>query len=160
MSELFLSRIISGNLYFKYDNKSYWIKCPTSLEKYMAQIIYEESYKNALEEGLYTDDQILNMLIENKIWNAEKEKELETTKKDIDILKEELFKNYFKSETRNRTRKMIEIAKIRIMELFEEKNQYHYLSCSGYASTARTRYLVGFSLRRSNGAKVYSGKKI
>lgn len=159
MSELFLSRIISGNLYFKYDNKSYWIKCPTSLEKYMAQIIYEESYKNALEEGLYTDDQILNMLIENKIWNAEKEKELETTKKDIDILKEELFKNYFKSETRNRTRKMIEIAKIRIMELFEEKNQYHYLSCSGYASTARTRYLVGFSLRRSNGAKVYSGKK-
>jgi hypothetical protein len=58
----------------------------------MAQIIYEESYKNALEEGLYTDDQILDMLIKNNLWDSEKEKELETTKKDIDILKEELFK--------------------------------------------------------------------
>lgn len=158
MSELSLSRIISGNLYFKYDKKSYWIKSPTSLEKYMSQIIYEESYKNALEEGLYTDDQILDMLIKNNLWGSEKEKELETTKKDIEILKEELFKNYFKSETRNRTRKMLELARNRMIELFAIKNQYHYLSCSGYASTARTRYLVGFSLRKENGAKVYSGK--
>ena len=124
----------------------------------MSQIIYEESYKNALEEGLYTDDQILDMLIKNNLWDSEKEKELETTKKDIETLKEELFKNYFKSETRNRTRKMLELARNRMIELFAIKNQYHYLSCSGYASTARTRYLVGFSLRKGNGAKVYSGK--
>lgn len=155
--ELFLARIISGNLYFKYDRKCYWIKSPTCLEKYMAQIIYEESYKKATKEGLYSDEQILEILKKNNLWNDKKEEEFEKTKKDIDILKEELFKSYFKSETRNKTRKMLDLARHRISELHAEKNQYYFLSCSGYASTARTRYLVGYSLRNMNGKKVYSG---
>lgn len=157
MLELLLARIISGTLQFKCRKKIYWIKSPTSIDKYCAQIAYYEAEKEAIEEGFYTDDEAVELLIKNGLWSQEKDSELQTTKKDIDILKQELFKNYFKTDQRNKTRQYLQVAKNRIATLFSEKNQYHHLSCSGYAATARTKYLVGFSLYNSSHKRVYPG---
>lgn len=157
MSELLLTRIISGTLRFHYDNKFYLIKPISSLEKYISQQIFEDTERDALIEGMYSEEEIKNILVENGLWSKDSDDKLESLKKDIEILKVEIFKNYFFSEKKRITRMMLDVAQTALYNLVRVRGQYAHLGASGFAAMMKTRYMVGLGLHTSNNKKVFYG---
>lgn len=156
MDELFINRIIAGIMRFKYKDKVYLIKNPDRYHKYIAEEIYQEALVDARVEGLYTDLEINDMLIEQGIWNDEKEEKLKALNKEIEELKINLFQNFYKEKESAAIRKVLSIAKTDKSLLTIEKYSYTYLSVSGYASTAKIKYLIGSSLFHENNTHVFN----
>lgn len=156
MDELLIARIIAGFIRFNYKDKIYLIKHPERHDRYIAEEIYQEALVDASVEGLYTDHEINDMLIEHGIWNDEKEELLEKLNKEIEELKVNLYKNFYKDKESAAIRKVLLVAKIDRVNLFSEKYSYIHISATGYASTLKTKYLVGSSLYHQYGDRVFT----
>jgi len=97
LDELLIARIIAGFIRFNYKDKIYLIKHPERHDRYIAEEIYQEALVDASVEGLYTDHEINDMLIEHGIWNDEKEELLEKLNKEIEELKVNLYSRCYRN---------------------------------------------------------------
>lgn len=157
--ELYVSRIINGIFRCNINDHFYIIKQPDRNIRHIAQQIYVDTIREAELEGMYNDEELENFLIENGMWSEQKEADLKQIQEDMDELKVKLFKSTYKSEERNMIRKMLEVAKSTFFSLYQQKNAYNHLSCDGFASTMKIRYLVGKSLMHENGNAVWKDEE-
>lgn len=118
------------------------LKEPSIEDLYESQLIYQESYNDAIADDVYNDKEYLRFLVENDHWSKEEEKELEQLPKTIEDLKVSLYKAFAQSNTRNGIRREIKDAKKRCRELLDKKHKYDYLSAHGIASMAQVYYLT------------------
>jgi hypothetical protein len=155
LKEFYITRIITGFFRCKINNQIYLIKQPDRHTRHIAQEVYLEALKDAELDGLYNDEELSKFLKQNDIWDDQKQKDLDQLHKDIEDYKVSLFKAAFKSEERKMIRGLLSLAKDKFYELSSLKVSYNHLSCSGTASTAKIRYLVGKSLAYEDGTKVW-----
>jgi hypothetical protein len=155
LKELYVSRIINGVFRCKINEIFYIIKQPDRRVRHIAQQIYFDAIKDAELEGMYNDDELDKFLIENNLWSDQKEKDFKQIQLDIEELKVKLFQSIYKSEEKKVLRKMIFIAKENLLSLYQQKNAYNHLSCDGFASTMKMRYLVGKSLKYEDDTDVW-----
>jgi hypothetical protein len=96
---------------------------------------YEEYYKKAESEGIFTKDGILELMINSGLWGLNEEDELQKTPKTIDKLKVQLYENYsaFKSKQVERIRRQLKKYRKRYLQLLEKKNKYDTYTCEGIA---------------------------
>lgn len=156
LKELYVSRIVNGVFRCKINDHFYIIKQPDRRIRHIAQQIYFDAIKEAELDGLYNEDELNQFLIDNQLWSDQKEKDLKQIHSDIDELKVKLFQSIYKSEERKMLRKMLSIAKENLVSLYQQKNAYNHLSCDGFASTLKMRYLVGKSLKYEDDTNVWS----
>lgn len=155
LKELYITRIITGFFRCKINDEIYIVKQPDRHVRHIAQEVYVEAFKDAELNGLYKDDELEKFLYENNVWSEDKENDLQQIVKDIEEFKVKLFKAAFKSEERKMLRGLLSLAKEKFFELSNIKSAYNHLSCSGTASTAKMRYLVGKSLTYEDGSNVW-----
>jgi hypothetical protein len=155
--ELLIARIIAGCLRFSVDGKRYLIRQPGRLRRYKAQQVYQEALAEGLVDELYSDDEIDALMRSSGLWDDEREKKIETLNKDIEKLKVGLFRAFFKSKERDFSRKALQVARIELASLYNQKNVYASMGASGFAQVARTRYLVGSGLLDDKGRRVWKG---
>jgi len=153
--DLLIARIIAGCLRFSVDGKRYLIRQPGRLRRYKAQQVYQEALTEALEDELYSDSEIENLLRSNGLWDDERQKQTATLDKDIEKLKVGLFRAFFKSKERDVIRKALSAAKQELASLYAQKNIYSPMGATGFAQVARTRYLVGSGLLNDKGKRVW-----
>jgi len=153
--ELYISRIITGFFRCRINEKVFLLKQPDRHTRHIAQEIFIESFKEAELDGLYVQEELDFFMYSNNVWDEEREKQIVQMPKDIEELKVRLFEATFKSEERKLIRKMLGIAKEKFSELHKEKNLYNHLSCEGFASMNKMRYLVGKGLCFENGDRVW-----
>ncbi len=161
--ELMVARISSGTVRcpirdFHDKPATIIIKQPTRDQIYIGQELYVDVFRESELGGLFTDDEIYDFMMEGGFWDDEKEKNLKAIPKDIDEFKFKLFKLTFKTNERNMARKAIDKARSLLNELLIERNAYSYLSCSGAANLARSKYLLGCSLYYPNGQPVFTSE--
>ena len=154
--ELILSRIFCGHIRFKYENKFFLIKHPTLIQKYKAEQIYYDSMNDAKFSGLYDETSLKDFLSVNNLWTPEKDKDVESLKKDIETLKIGLFKNFSRTKEKELTKKGLLEAKDHLRELLSEKSSYDHLTCAGYAAASRSRYLIGINICRDDEKLIYN----
>lgn len=155
--EILLYRILSGIYRFKYKNKSFCLKSISNYHKYISEEIYIKYYNKAKEDGMYTEQQVLSLLISQNLWNSEKEEELNKSKKFLDQLKVELFDNYHKTDSRNINKARIEQVRKKCLELLAAKHQLDHFSCDAYASSVKAKYIVSKCLYRG-GIRVFKNR--
>lgn len=153
--DLLIARIIAGCFRFTSEGRRFLIRQPGRLRRYKAQQVYQEALEEAFADELYSDDEIDAMLRANGLWDEEREHKLKTLKEDVDKLKVNLFKSFFKSRDRDFIRKALNIARMEIYDLTSQKNIYAPMGASGFAAVARTRYLVGSGLYDDKGKRVW-----
>ncbi len=153
--DLLIARIIAGCFRFIYEDRRFLVRQPGRLRRYKAQQVYQEALQEAFLDDLYSDDEINVMLRSNGLWDDDRELKLKTLHEDVDKLKVSLFKSFFKSRERDVIRKAIQIARIEIASLNNQKNVYAPMGATGFAQVARTRYLVGSGLCDDKGKKVW-----
>lgn len=148
--ELLVARICSGSIRWQ----EYLFKPNTKEQEYIGWEIYDEVFRQSELEGLYTDDELYSFLLEEHLWDEEKEKMFMGIPKDIEEFKVKLFQLTFKSNERAVARKALGIAKAKYLSLLGERHAYDHLSCAGAASMARSRFLISGSLHSKNDKEV------
>ncbi len=144
--ELLISRICCGYLRYKTANQVLLIKSPTLDVVYESNEIYQEIYNKSKEEGVLTDKDILLMLLENKLWTTQNEKDYtDVLPKHVEYWKEELFKHRLNKPQLEKTRKYLAVAKEELNRLSGIRHFYDYISCHGVAIYAKTQFIVEHS---------------
>jgi hypothetical protein len=159
--EFLVSRVVSGCLRCRITDRfgqaaKLLIKPPSREQRYDAQELYQEVFIESELQGCYSDQELLSFLLENSLWDEDREKLITGLPKEIEEFKVRLFKELFKSNERKVIRKALGVAKEKLEELTHQRNAYGYLSCSGAAAIARNRYLMGCSLYYPDGRPVFA----
>lgn len=158
--QLYVSRIVTGVVPLKCRDdfgsiKQYFAYPPSALDRLRADELYLTTYEQARFQGVLTDDEMLQAVVERDLWSANKQQELEALPKQIEEFKVGLFNSYFNGKQRDRFRKMLKKAKERQQELLSERHAFDVNTCEGVARLARSQYLLGCNLRDATGRKLW-----
>jgi len=150
-----LSRILAGVIRIPYGTTLLVVHPTTRLQRYIAEEVYAAEYEQAVEDGVFTDEDFVEYLEENGFWTAENEQESEKVNKDIETLKIKLFESFVKFREREQIRLYLRKAESRAGELHEQRHRFDHLCCHSVAEIAKGRYLLGSSLRTSAGEPIF-----
>ncbi len=159
-----VNRIICNAIRFQFTSdlgrkEHFLLKSPTTYEKYLGNLLYEELYGEYLLDGLYTDEELLEYMVSEGFWTMQEEQQITSLKKEIENFKLELFQSKFKSLHRQTLRKYIKVAKETLIKLIEKKSTYNHLSAHGCAGMAKIRFLIGKSIYTQKRKKIFGGSK-
>lgn len=118
-----IDRIISKKIYFVYHDNIYYYKYPTSDLKLQSSLIYEEFYDKIKYDNLIQED-IDFYLQDYDIADLSLKKFLDDKYKQLDNIKVDLYKNFWKTkESKNLRNKLKTVRKT----IQDTENQLHYL---------------------------------
>ena len=135
--EYFISRIRSGVYYIQSEGKNICVKPPTLEDDYFINEKFKEEYDKCLDEGLKTEDEIIDWMRSKELWTYEDDQREEGLKKDIEKLKKEIYNNRHRSKLREHIRKGIRAGEKQLSEAIEKKSKYFSNSCEGIANLAK-----------------------
>ena len=115
---------------------------PSLQQLYKSQVVYKETYRDALVKNNLTTDESVELLEAEGIWSLEKEKTLEQLPKEVEELKIKIFKNFRQITVREGYRQDLRNLENQFTELMQEKMQYNYVTCEGLATYARLNWLI------------------
>lgn len=151
--EYFLYKILSGYAPYKIGSKKLKIYHPYGDILYEGISVYIDARNQALEDGVMTEKEALELLESDRLWSDEKEKNYqEVLPKHIEYWKKQLFLSFFKSEDRKTIRKYLKKAKQEYEEMHNTRHKYHANTCDGIANYSRLQFFVE-NLTKYNGKK-------
>ncbi len=160
--ELLVARVTSGCVRVEVPSRRgspfLLIRTPTRQQRYLAQEVYEDEFREAELGGVYTEAELVAFLLSEKLWSEEDQKLLDELPKQIDDMKVGLFNALLRSSDRVVTRKALGVAKDALAELHGRRHAYDHLSCAGVAAASRMKFLVGCGLSRTDGRPFYRGE--
>lgn len=153
--DTYISRIISGRQEYSVGERRFFIVNPTHQDRCRANQIYKDSIVDGIYQGLLSNEDVFNLLIDNGIWTVEKQKEYDTLISNIEMLKIKLFNFAFKSKEREVGKKTLRVSKERFEKLTSIKHSFDHFTYEGYANIVRYRYLMAASVRNSDGSRTF-----
>lgn len=151
--EYFLYKILSGYVVYTTNGKRLKIYHPYGEILQEGAFVYIEARKQALEDGVMTESDAIDLLKSEDLWSDEKEKNYqEVLPKHIEYWKKQLYLSFFKSEDRKTIRKYLRKAKQEYEEMHNIRHKYHANTCDGVASYSRLQFFIE-NLTRYNGKK-------
>lgn len=149
--ELLVARICSGTVRVQVREANYVLVRPTVEDQYMACEVYSETFQRAELEGVYNEQDLLDFLLLNELWDEESQKFLDTLPKEIEEFKVQLYRASFRSNEQQVVRKALAVAKAKLLEVAARRAAYNHLSCAGLAAVAKTRFIISRCLRTEDG---------
>lgn len=134
----------------------FYFKTPTSEQRYLAAELYHELLLTYKFDDLYSDDEVIGLLVRNEKWSQEEENQLETIKKDIEEFKIKLSQSFVRSKDRTFLKKAISNAKKKLSKLIEKRSSYDCYTSCGLALLAKTRFLIGVSIYDEKNNRVFN----
>jgi len=156
--KLILSRIISGLLIFKYNNETLYLIYPSLELKYEAELYYQDLYESYKFSDWITEDDILNILKENKLWSDMNEKQFSILQKQIDQTKIELFKSFFNPKQQQKNiRAKLNGFKNLYDKHYNIRHSLDHLTVDGFCEKYKNEFLLINSIfkKQNNEYKKY-----
>ena len=150
--EFFVSRIMSGLLKYEKDDLILFMHPLDVGQYYEAQEVFQKTYREALSEGIMTEEECLLMLVEHGLWNDEKQETMDGIEKDMETLKIEVFEAYFKESVKNAAKDLLNKAKIKYSELHDERHSYDFVTCLGVSTFARFNWIIENTTKHLDGS--------
>lgn len=155
-----ISRIIAGFVRYKRPTSSLLIRKPSEFYKIQAHEMWTDIYENSLCEGTgMTSDEYEDYIRIKNIWTDEKELKLKTLPKDLEELKLKYYECDINLTERDSIRKLLKVVKADIEYLYQQKNSYFYLTAKGIADLFKSKFLLGMSLYKENGKRLFDTSK-
>lgn len=146
-----LYRILQGRLRLPHHDPVFYIYEPCREIIEASFEIYDQAYQSAYFKGVYIKQELKEVLFNNELWSPDDDKQAEKIEKQIEELKLEAYKSYFKPKELSGIK-----ANIRHFEkLYSKfKSKFHILdhtSCEGVASFSRMLWIVSQTTKDDNG---------
>lgn len=152
--EFFINTIRSGNIYIKHRDVALVIKPLTYLQSIEAYHVYTDAYDEALQDGLMTEEDVDQMMMEKGLWTPDDEAIIKRIQDDLERLKVEIFNNHHLPSKRETIRRYIRAAEKGLLDKANEKQIYFSNTCEGVASTERLCWILSNTTYLDN--KIYS----
>ena len=119
--EYFVSRLRSGLYIIKHSGLRLTIR-PYDIEQELeSNLVYQEAYEEASEDGIMTEDEMEEWMLEKGLWSKEEDNVMEVVKKDIDKLRVQMYENRNKDDVRETARRYLRAAERALLERLQKK---------------------------------------
>ena len=132
--EYFVSRIRCGFYLIDYNGFKIKLLTPSVDDEFYTQQVYMDSYERCLEDGIKTQDEMLEWMKERDLWSNDEELKIEGLQKDIDKLKKALYTNRFRSEIVSQIRRGLEKGREQLFKA--QANKYSFFEQTAEAQAA------------------------
>jgi len=151
--EYFVSKIRSGKYYIKYKDIKLTVLTPTIDDLYFIEEKYYNTYNECLFDGIKTDEQVEEWMIQKNLWSLEKDQKIEGIKKDIEKVKVQMYENRFNLNLVTNGKSVLRTGEKQLKDLAGEKAKFFRNSCEGVALGSR----VGEYMKRCTffGSELY-----
>ena len=128
---------------------------PSPLDKKKSFLIYDKAYKQAIEDGLLTEEELKMFYIENGLWSIEKEIRIETIKDDIHKMLKGLLSLLFHVNKLKMAKVMLRTAEKELRNLLTQKMFLLKHSAEDYALSQRQKYILSRIVYNNNGERFW-----
>ena len=151
--EFLLARIMAGYSRYRLPKNIFVIVKPATIDQnYIAQEVFHETYELAKDRGIFTSEDILNIMIENDMWTPLDVKREEQIPKDIENIKVQMFQDAFKLQAREAKRKILRKMEEQFFKVKSKRHAYDFVTCEGVATYARWNWLIENCTYRLDGS--------
>lgn len=140
--EFFIAIIRSGNVYVESDNLLLVIKPATIEQSVTANLVYDKAYKQAMIDGIMSEDELDEWMYESGLWTKEDDDKTDGFKKDLERLKIEIYNNRHDSKLREKIRLYLRAGEKQILNHLKNKNIYYQNSREGYALSEKIAWTI------------------
>lgn len=147
-----LNRIIQGRLRLRLGDLVLFIHEPTQEIIEESFDIYDQYYEKAYFSGVYIQEEITELLIENDLWNPVEERNIEKLKDRIENLKVQAYENFHNKRKLMGTKRQIRATERDLGTLMHKKVQFDHMSCGGVASFARRSWIIEKTTKNTDGS--------
>ena len=137
-----LAKVLLGYKIIHWKNLTLHIKPPNIRQNYLAQKIFAEAYEEALLLGVFTREEMLDLMIKEGIWSDEYELELQKNERSIEDEKVNIYSNFLVPSMREAHRARLKELQNRRIQLHTRKHANDHADCEGIATYARWNWLI------------------
>ena len=151
--EYLVSQIIYGGKIIEFKDLTLIVKPLTIEQQYFAQRVFKKVYDEALLSGVYTKDEILEVMKDQGVWSDEEEEEIEQTRKSMENVKVEIYKSFFNPSKREKIRDKLKELQKKQFKLLSKKHANDQNNCEGIATYAKWNWVIENSTYTENDDK-------
>ena len=140
--DFLVSRIESGYLRYKRGNLVLRIYPPSVDVLYEANEIYNEIYEEQFLSETFSEEDLVQYLIDSNIWSDKMDRDFEKLPDKIDDLKVALCENIFKENESKQIRKFLLELKTEHKRLYDIRHSFDHLTLKGIASLSKSQFII------------------
>lgn len=135
--EYFVSKIRSGIYIVNFNGFKFKILQPTIEQEFEFNEVYAQAYVKAIDDGIKTEDEMVQLMIERGLWSAAEDDKIEQIKKDTDKLKKEIYNAKTNHHLKETLRVYLRTAESAMGKLREKRGAYFANTCEGIATSEK-----------------------
>jgi len=140
--EYLVSQIVYGGKIIEFKDLTLIVKPLTIEQQYIANRVFKKVYDEALLSGIYTKDEMLEIMKEQGVWSDEEEEEIEQTRKSMEDVKVQIYKSFFNAPKREKTRDKLKDLQKKQLKLLSKKHANDQNNCEGIATYAKWNWVI------------------
>jgi hypothetical protein len=148
-NEYWISWILADYTPLLHNNLTLFLSSPSRECKFLAEDIFLQSYRAALEDGALSEDEINALLIKYDLWNNDKEKNLDRLIKDTENVKVQMFENWSHPAKLSLLRGALAETTKEINRNMQDKQMFDQVGAKSVAMYSRQHFTVGCSIYKS-----------
>jgi hypothetical protein len=152
---LYLSRILSGQYIFLYNNISYKLIYPDISIKYEAEICAEQEFENIKFNEWIQDDHILYFLIDLGLWSFDGDKKLKELETQIENHKVDLYNNFLNPNKIKNIKKQLTSTRNNYNRLLQRRHSFDHVTHNGFLNSTKNQFILINSLFDKNNNKIF-----
>ncbi len=150
-------QVMTGELIITIGGTTYILKPADPHIRLRAATIYKDTIRDSRFDSWLTDKGCLHLLVKHKMCSADIDANIKTIDKEIENLKVRLFTSLFIPDVHSKTRKHLEMVKIKQLEMLATRHCFDHLTATGFAEMVKRQYLVFETLYvENNSQKVWT----
>ncbi len=139
--EYFISRVRCGYYRIKSDGLVIKVMPPHLEDLFLSQEHYQNVYDDAVSQGVMTESESLEWMIENNLWDSTKDDKIKAIEKDIEKLQVKIYQYRFQPRMVYEGKKLLRQAERALKDINKEKQLYYNNTCEGIASQEKAVFL-------------------
>ena len=153
---LYLSRILSGQYIFVYNNTTYKLIYPDIQVKHNSELYAQQVYDDNKYNEWITEEEALNFLVETGLWPINGEENLKKLEKQLEDYKIELFQNFLNPKKIKSIRNTLNSLRKTIDKYNNIRHSFDNITTEGYCTTLKNQYILIYSLYDKNNSLIFN----
>lgn len=140
----------------RYEKRVLYVREPSISDNVKALRIYEKRFNEALNCGVFTENDIVNKLISVNLWSPEEQDHLDNIPEKIEDAKVALYLAYKNFRSRDPIRKKLSTLNEELFKLYKKRDILNDQTCEGFALLCKSRFLICLNTFDENGERFFS----
>ena len=150
-----LMRVLSGVTIYNNSNRIIYLKIPDYLSELLLTENYCDIYQQARFDGIWTQDEMVEYMVEQGMWTKQDQNRLDVLPKEIEDLKESYYIAYLNFKKRDFYPRKIKDKEEEYTNLAIRLHQFDEYTCEGVAKFVQILHKINCIAYYEDGSKVW-----